>query len=39
MALLAEPGPNVLVVDTAVGFGSLSGFARAFRHYAGETPL
>jgi AraC-like DNA-binding protein len=39
MALLAEPGPNVLAVATAVGFESMSGFARAFRRYTGETPL
>jgi AraC-like DNA-binding protein len=39
MALLSEPGPGVLAVATAVGFGSLSGFARAFRRCTGETPL
>lgn len=39
MALLAEPGPNVLAVATAVGFESMSGFVRAFRRYTGETPL
>ena len=39
MALLAEPGPNVLAVANSVGFGSTSGFARAFRRYTGETPL
>jgi len=39
MALLAEPGPNVLAVATAVGFASMSGFARAFRRYTGESPL
>lgn len=39
MALLAEPGPNVLAVATAVGFDSTSGFVRAFRRYTGETPL
>jgi AraC-like DNA-binding protein/mannose-6-phosphate isomerase-like protein (cupin superfamily) len=39
MALLAEPGPNVLAIATAVGFESMSGFARAFRRYTGETPL
>ena len=39
MALLAQPEPNVLAVATAVGFDSMSGFARAFRRYTGETPL
>jgi AraC-like DNA-binding protein/quercetin dioxygenase-like cupin family protein len=39
MALLAEPGPNVLAVATSVGFESMSGFARAFRRYTGESPL
>jgi len=39
MALLSEPGPSVLSVATAVGFGSLSGFARAFHRCTGETPL
>ncbi len=39
MALLAQPGPNVLTIATAVGFQSMSGFARAFRRYTGETPL
>jgi AraC-like DNA-binding protein len=39
MALLAEPGPNLLEVATAVGFDSMSGFHRAFRRYTGETPL
>jgi AraC-like DNA-binding protein len=38
MAMLAEPGPTVLAVATAVGFDSLSGFTRAFRRYSGETP-
>ena len=38
MAMLAEPGPTVLDVATAVGFESVSAFARAFRRYAGETP-
>jgi AraC-like DNA-binding protein len=39
MALLAEPGPTVLAVATAVGFESMSGLNRAFRRYTGETPL
>jgi AraC-like DNA-binding protein len=39
MALLAEPGPTVLAVATAVGFESMSGLTRAFRRYTGETPL
>ncbi len=38
MALLAEPGPSVLEVATAVGFDSLSAFDRAFRRRTGETP-
>jgi AraC-like DNA-binding protein len=38
MALLAEPGPSVLEVAGAVGFGSLSAFDRAFRKRTGETP-
>jgi AraC-like DNA-binding protein/mannose-6-phosphate isomerase-like protein (cupin superfamily) len=38
MAALAEPGPSVLDVSTAVGFDSVSAFTRAFRRYAGETP-
>jgi transcriptional regulator GlxA family with amidase domain len=38
MALLAEPGRTVLDVATAVGFGSLSAFTRAFNAYAGDTP-
>ena len=39
MALLAEPGPTVLAVATAVGFDSTSGLNRAFQRYTGETPL
>jgi len=39
MALLSAPEPSVLAVATAVGFGSLSGFARAFRRCTGQTPL
>jgi AraC-like DNA-binding protein len=39
MALLAEPGPTVLAVATAVGFETTSGLNRAFRRYTGETPL
>jgi AraC-like DNA-binding protein len=38
MALLSEPGPTVLAVATAVGFESVSAFARAFRRYTGEAP-
>lgn len=37
MTMLAEPGPTVLEVATAVGFGSLSAFSRAFVAVAGET--
>ncbi len=39
MALLAQPTPNVLAVAMTVGFESMSGFTRSFRHYTGETPL
>jgi AraC-like DNA-binding protein len=39
MALLAEPGPSVLAVATAVGFDTMSGLNRAFRRHVGETPL
>jgi AraC-like DNA-binding protein len=39
LALLAQPQPNVLAVATTVGFGSISGFTRAFRRFIGETPL
>jgi AraC-like DNA-binding protein len=38
MTLLAEPGPTVLDVATAVGFESVSAFTRAFRRVTGETP-
>jgi AraC-like DNA-binding protein/quercetin dioxygenase-like cupin family protein len=38
MALLAEPGPTVLDVATAVGFDSVSAFSRGFARYAGENP-
>jgi transcriptional regulator GlxA family with amidase domain len=38
MALLAEPGPSVLQVATAVGFDSVSAFARAFLQRCGESP-
>jgi AraC-like DNA-binding protein len=38
MALLAQPEPTVLAIATSVGFASMSGFTRAFRRYAGETP-
>jgi AraC-like DNA-binding protein/quercetin dioxygenase-like cupin family protein len=38
MALLAVPGRSVLDVSTAVGFESVSAFARAFAQYSGETP-
>jgi AraC-like DNA-binding protein/quercetin dioxygenase-like cupin family protein len=37
MALLAEPGPTILDVATAVGFEG-SSFARAFARHTGETP-
>jgi AraC-like DNA-binding protein len=37
MALLAEPGPTILDVATAVGLDG-SSFARAFRRRTGETP-
>lgn len=39
MARLAAPEPGVLAVALASGFDSLSGFARAFRRYTGESPL
>jgi transcriptional regulator GlxA family with amidase domain len=38
MALLAEPGTTVLDTAVAVGFGSLSGFNRAFLRLTGERP-
>jgi AraC-like DNA-binding protein/quercetin dioxygenase-like cupin family protein len=38
MALLALPGQSVRDVSTAVGFDSVSSFARAFAQYCGETP-
>ena len=38
MALLAEPGPSVLQVATAVGFDSVSAFNRSFMARCGETP-
>jgi AraC-like DNA-binding protein len=38
MAVLAEPGPSVLHVATAVGFDSVSAFTRAFAARCGETP-
>ena len=38
MALLAEPGPSILRVASAVGFESLSSFNRAFRLRTGVTP-
>jgi AraC-like DNA-binding protein/quercetin dioxygenase-like cupin family protein len=38
MALLASPGQTVRDVSTAVGFDSVSSFARAFAQYCGETP-
>jgi len=38
MALLAQPEPTVLAIATSVGFASMSGFTRAFRHFTGETP-
>ena len=38
MALLALPGQSVRDVATAVGFDSVSSFARAFAQYCGETP-
>jgi AraC-like DNA-binding protein len=38
MAVLAEPGPTVLDVATAVGFESLSAFSRGFAQLTGETP-
>ncbi|MCM3882570.1 helix-turn-helix transcriptional regulator [Frankia sp. R82] len=38
MALLAETGPSVLEVSTAVGFDSPSSFARAFTRHCGESP-
>jgi AraC-like DNA-binding protein/quercetin dioxygenase-like cupin family protein len=37
MALLAEPGPSILEVATAVGLEG-SSFARAFARHTGETP-
>jgi AraC-like DNA-binding protein len=38
LALLAEPGPSVLDVSTAVGFDNVSAFSRAFAQHCGETP-
>jgi AraC-like DNA-binding protein len=38
VALLAEPGPSVLDVATAVGFDSPSAFTRAFTRHTGQTP-
>ena len=38
MALLASPGQSVRDVATAVGFDSVSSFARAFAQHCGETP-
>jgi AraC-like DNA-binding protein len=38
MAALAEPGPTVLDVATAVGFDSASAFTRAFIRQTGEAP-
>ena len=38
MALLAEPGPSVLEVATAVGFESVSAFSRGFVRLTGESP-
>ncbi len=38
MALLAAPGPSVQDVATAIGFDSVSSFARAFAQFCGETP-
>ncbi|MGA8372046.1 MAG: helix-turn-helix transcriptional regulator [Acidimicrobiales bacterium] len=38
MALLAEPGPSVLEVATAVGFESVSAFSRGFVRQTGESP-
>jgi AraC-like DNA-binding protein len=38
IALLAQPEPTALAVATTVGFDTMSGFARAFRRYTGETP-
>jgi AraC-like DNA-binding protein len=37
MALLAEPGPTILDIATAVGLEG-SSFARAFRRHTGESP-
>jgi transcriptional regulator GlxA family with amidase domain len=38
MALLAEPGPAILDVATAVGFENAGAFARSFRSATGEPP-
>jgi AraC-like DNA-binding protein/quercetin dioxygenase-like cupin family protein len=38
MALLASPGPSVREVATAVGFESVSSFARAFAQFCGASP-
>ena len=38
MALLAAPGQSVQETASAVGFGSLSSFTRAFTQFIGETP-
>ncbi|WP_327100461.1 helix-turn-helix transcriptional regulator [Nocardia vinacea] len=39
MVALAQPGVNILEVAMSVGFGSASAFSRAFRTFAGCTPV
>jgi AraC-like DNA-binding protein/mannose-6-phosphate isomerase-like protein (cupin superfamily) len=38
MVMLGEPDADIAATAEAVGFGSLSAFAKAFREVSGETP-